>query len=72
MNQRNGDALRRLAAGGTRLVSYGQDILEAAEQASFEIYEDHGAKNQDFRQIYEPWSRFREDISRWNRINQLT
>ena len=69
-DQRNSDALKRLVAGGTSLVPYGQDILEAAEQVSFEIYEDHGDKSQDFRRIYESWSRFREDISRWNRINQ--
>ena len=71
-DQRNGDALKRLVAGGTSLVPYGRDILEAAEQVSFEIYEDHGAKDQDFRQVYEPWSRFRDDISRWDRINRLT
>ena len=71
-DQRNGDALKRLVAGGTSLVPYSRDILEAAEQVSFEIYEDHAAKSQDFRQVYEPWSRFREDISRWDRINRLT
>lgn len=70
-DQRNSDALKRLVAGGTSLVPYGQDILEAAEKASFEIYEDHGAKSQNFRQIYESWSRFREDISRWDRIHRL-
>ena len=70
-DQRNGDALKRLVAGGTKLVPYSKNILEAAKQASVEIYEGHGAKNQDFRQIHESWSRFREDISHWNRINQL-
>ena len=71
-DQRNGAALKRLVAGGTILVPYSQSILEAARQASLELYEDHAAKNQDFRQIYEPWSRFRKDISDWNRINQFT
>ncbi|SAY38349.1 TRAP transporter solute receptor, unknown substrate 6 [Candidatus Synechococcus spongiarum] len=71
-DQRNGSALKRLVAGGTTLVSYGKPILEAAEKASLEIYEDQAAKNQDFRQIYELWSRFREEISSWSRINQLT
>lgn len=71
-DQRNGDALKRLVAAGTHLVPYSRDILQAAEQASLEIYEDHAAKSQDFRQVYESWSRFREDAYRWDRINKLT
>ena len=71
-DQRNGAALKRLVAGGTILVPYSQPILEAAEQASLALYEEHAAKNQDFRRIYRPWSRYRKDISNWNRINQLT
>ena len=53
-DQRNVDALKRLLEGGTSLVRYSQDIVEAAEKASLELYEDHSARNQDFRQIYEP------------------
>ena len=71
-DQRNGEALKRLLAAGVRLVPYGRDILEAAEQASLEIYADHGARHQDFRRIHEPWSRFREDMVRWDRISQVT
>ena len=69
-DQRNGDALRRLVGEGVTLVPYGKDILEAAEQASFEIYEDHAIKNQDFRRIYEPWSRFRENILHWSNVKE--
>ena len=61
-DERNGDALRRLVAEGVSLAAYSEDILKAAEQASFEIYEDHATKNRDFHRIYEPWSLFRENI----------
>ncbi len=69
-DERNGDALRRLVAEGVTLVPYGEDILNAAEQASFEIYEDHAIRNQEFRRIYEPWSHFRENILHWSNVKE--
>ena len=69
-DERNGDALRRLVAEGITLVPYSESILKSAEQASFEIYEDHAIKNQDFRRIYEPWSHFRENILHWSNVKE--
>ncbi|KKZ12913.1 MAG: ABC transporter substrate-binding protein [Candidatus Synechococcus spongiarum 142] len=69
-DERNGDALRRLVAEGTTLVPYSDSILKSAEQASFEIYEDHAIKNQEFRRIYEPWSHFRENILHWSNVKE--
>ena len=56
--------------GASPLVPYSESILKSAEQASFQIYEDHAIKNQDFRRIYEPWSHFRENILHWSNVKE--
>ncbi len=66
----NRDALTRLLAGGTQLVAYSQDILNAAQEAAFAIYEENAAENSSFKEIYQQWNEFRSLISKWNKINE--
>ncbi len=70
-DQRNGAALQRLIDGGTTLVAYSKAILEKARESSFQIYEDNAAKDVGFRQVYEPWNSFRQDIQRWTDLNSI-
>ena len=67
----NGQALQRLIAGGTQLRTYDDSILNAAQQASDQLFADTARTSQDFKRIYEGWQTFRDQIWTWNRINQL-
>ncbi len=68
----NGAALQRLVEGGTQLKAYSDEILQAAQTAAFELYEEFAANDQTFRTIYEGWRAFREQIYRWNRTNEFS
>ncbi len=68
----NGEALARLTAGGTKLVPYSQDIMQAAQKEASAIYEGNASKDATFKQVYEQWKGFREKIHNWNRINELS
>ena len=68
----NREALNRLLEGGTKLVAYSPDILEAAQNAAFDIYEENAAANPTFKEIYQQWNEFRSKVSQWNKINELS
>lgn len=68
----NGQALSRLLASGTKLVPYSQDIMQAAEKISFEIFAETASKDTNFKQVYEQWQAFRQQIFAWNRVNELS
>lgn len=68
----NREALTKLLAGGTKLVPYSPEILQAAEKEAFALYEENASKDATFRQVYQQWQQFREQIYQWNRINQLS
>jgi TRAP-type mannitol/chloroaromatic compound transport system substrate-binding protein len=67
---RNNEALGRLVAAGVQLRSYSQEILEAAEAAAFELYDELAGSNTDFAAIYEPWRAFRDGIYAWHNVNE--
>lgn len=67
---KNREAVKRLVAGGTQLKAYSNEILEAAEKASFELYDEFAAKDANFKAIYEPWKAFRTEIYEWHKIDE--
>ena len=67
---RNNEALQRLIQNGVKLRPYSDEILSAAEKASFELYEEYSAKDTDFKMIFEQWKAFRDRIYAWNNINE--
>jgi TRAP-type mannitol/chloroaromatic compound transport system substrate-binding protein len=69
---RNGDALQRLVDGGTELRAYSEDILSAARDAAFELYEERAAENETFREVFEQWQTFRDKVYAWHQTNQLS
>ena len=68
----NGAALAELIAGGTELRPYSQEILQAAQKAAFEFYEEKANQDATFKEVYEQWKKFREQIYQWNAINELS
>ncbi|NJL47388.1 MAG: TRAP transporter substrate-binding protein [Leptolyngbyaceae cyanobacterium SM2_5_2] len=67
---RNNEALQRLVDGGVELRQYNDDILTAAQQASFALYDEFAANDADFKAIYEDWQGFRDRIQSWSSLNQ--
>ena len=68
----NQEALNRLLAGGTTLSAYSPEIMQAAQEAAFEIYEENAAQDATFKEIYDGWNQFRQQISRWNQVAELS
>jgi TRAP-type mannitol/chloroaromatic compound transport system substrate-binding protein len=67
----NGAALKRLVAGGTETLAYGEDILTAAREASDQILADSAAADPEFRRLHDQWRAFQKEVSAWNRLNEL-
>jgi len=69
---RNPEALRRLVAGGTKLRPFPKAVMEASEQAVFELYEELSKKSAHWKRIYPGWKKFRDEEFLWFRVAENT
>jgi len=69
---RNTEALRRLVAAGTQLRPFSRPVMDACFKAANELYGELAAKSPDFKKIYEPWKKFRDDQWLWFRVAENT
>ena len=69
--QRNSEALLRLRRQGIKLERYSDDILEAARDATQEMFAELAAGDTGFRDLLERWRLFRRETLNWNQINEL-
>jgi TRAP-type mannitol/chloroaromatic compound transport system substrate-binding protein len=67
---RNNQALQSLIKSGVKLRPYTEEILRAAEQASFALYDEFAAKDPDFKAVYQEWQQFRDRIYAWHKLNE--
>ena len=68
----NPPALRRLVASGTQLRPFPRAVMEAAEKASYEVYDEMSAKSPHFKRIYPEWKKFRDEQFLWFRVAEQT
>ena len=68
----NPPALRRLVASGTQLRPFPRSVMEAAEKASYEVYDEMAAKSPHFKRIYGEWKKFRDEQFLWFRVAEQT
>jgi len=68
---KNVPALERLVKNGVKLHQFSNDILKAAQNAAYELYEDEAGKNPAWKKIYEPWKKFRSDQFLWHRVQEF-
>ena len=68
----NGEALKTLVDGGTKLRAYPLEILQSAQEAAAEYYTEESNKNPAFKKVYDQWSQFRTAIFAWNKVNELS
>ncbi len=71
-NAVNGKVLKSLVIGGTKVLPFSPEILQVFYQTAFEMYEEIASQDNDFRQIYENWKKFREQIYLWNYFNEIS
>lgn len=69
---KNPAAVQRLVKAGTQLRRYPNEVMDAAYKASQELYEEIGAKNPDFKKIYENAKAFRNEEYLWWQIVEYT
>lgn len=66
---RNYEALQRLVDGGTQLRTFSPEILQAAEEASFALYDQFSQDDADFKGIFDHWKAFLDGIQEWHSFN---
>jgi TRAP-type mannitol/chloroaromatic compound transport system substrate-binding protein len=68
----NGEALKTIVNGGTKLTPYTPEILQAARKAATQYYSDESNKSPAFKKVYDQWNQFRTSVVEWNKINELS
>jgi TRAP-type mannitol/chloroaromatic compound transport system substrate-binding protein len=68
----NPAALRRMVGSGTLLRPFPRPVMEAAEKASYELYEELKAKSKHWARIYPDWLKFRNEQFLWFRVAEQT
>ena len=71
-DSKNPAALRRLVGAGAQLRPFSPEIMEAAYKATNELYEEIGAKNADWKKIYESMKAFRNEEYLWFQVAEYT
>ncbi len=69
---KNPQALARLVKHGVQLHAFPKDILQAAYQAAFELYDEEAKTNPSFARIYTEWKKFRAMEIQWHRLSEAT
>jgi TRAP-type mannitol/chloroaromatic compound transport system substrate-binding protein len=67
---RNAVALKQLVAGGTKLVRFPKDLMDAAFKESMALYSELSASNANWKKVYEDYSAFRRDANLWFRFTE--
>ena len=67
----NPPALQRLLRAGVLLRKWPNEIMQAAQKAAFEWFEEEAAKDATYRKVYTAWKAFREEQYRWFAVAEL-
>jgi len=69
---KNPAALQKLTSeSDVTLLPFPDDVMEASEAASFELFDEFAASDTDFGSIFKEWKIFREAIQPWHRLGEL-
>ncbi len=58
--------------GGAQLRAFPRPVLDASYKATQEVLGEFAAKSPEFKNIYEPWQRFRDDQNLWFRVAEYS
>jgi len=69
---KNPQALMRLVSQGVKLHAFPADIMEAAREAAFRLYDEEAGRNPVFGKIYTEWKKFRELELQWFKVAEAS
>ncbi len=61
-----------LDKGKIKILPFPDDVMAAAEEASFEIFDESAAASSDFASIFEEWKPFRTSIQAWHGLAETS
>jgi len=67
---RNPAALKRLVAGGAKVLPFPKDVMDEAFKHSMALYDELNTKNPKWKKVYEDYSAFRKDQNLWFRFTE--
>jgi TRAP-type mannitol/chloroaromatic compound transport system substrate-binding protein len=53
---------------GVQLRPFPREIMQASYKAANEVFDETSAKNANFKKVFEPWKKFRDDEILWFRV----
>ena len=59
-------------AGGAQLRSFSPAIMQSAEKAAYELYDELMGKSAHWKRIYPLWKKFRDDQYLWFRVAEYS
>jgi TRAP-type mannitol/chloroaromatic compound transport system substrate-binding protein len=69
---KNPEALQKLVEeSNVTLLPFPDDVMAAAEEASFELYDEFASQDSDFASILQEWSAFRDRVQTWHGLGEL-
>jgi len=68
----NPPALKRLVAGGTRLLPFPRSVMDAAFRAAHDLYEELNATNPRWKKLYDHQIAFRRDQVMWHGLAEAS
>ena len=70
---KNPAALQRLLnESDVVMAPYPDDVMAAAQEAAFELYDEFAASDSDFASIFKEWNAFRESVQEWHQYAELS
>ncbi|MEW5893688.1 MAG: TRAP transporter substrate-binding protein [Pseudomonadota bacterium] len=71
-DHKNPQSLARLVKSGVKLQAFPKDVMTAAYQEAFRLYEAEAKTNPAFARIYSDWKRFREQQNLWFKVAEAS
>ena len=65
---KNAAALKQLVGAGAKLFRFPKDLMEGAFKEAMALYSELGAKNPNWKKVYEDYATFRRDANLWFRF----
>jgi TRAP-type mannitol/chloroaromatic compound transport system substrate-binding protein len=69
---KNAQALKTLVSQGAKLFAFPNDMMEAAFKAARDHYAELGARNANWKKIYDDYLAFQRDANLWFRFTEAT
>lgn len=70
---KNPDALTTLLTeGDLTMLPFPDDVMQAAEEVAFELFNEFAASETDFGSIFNEWNRFRKKVQAWHGLAETS